>query len=151
MHRSRPSTTREQTQHDLQLDPVLQRPPVVPAQSSASPPEDLRTMHLPYYQVPPTAETFTSRDQANASNLIYGTANRGGAAPNTSSMNMNEYTHADFNYYRNMLFDLGFGENEQVVVPSSEHFRNVSYGDNLNAHYTQYHYPQTIPQNDFTN
>jgi len=125
---------------------------VVPAQSSASPPEDLRTMQLPYYQVPTSQEIFTSRDQASTSSLMYGAVNRGGAAPNIPNMNINEYTHADFNYYRNMLFDLGFGENEQMVAPSSEHFRNVSYGDNLNAHYTQYHYPhtQTIPQNDFT-
>ncbi|KIK31356.1 hypothetical protein PISMIDRAFT_670404 [Pisolithus microcarpus 441] len=62
---------------------------------------------------------------------------------------MIDYTTADVNYYRMMLFDLGFGES--VVVPPNEQFRNLPYTGSMNGHYTQYPYPHTqiLPQNEF--
>lgn len=160
--------TRSGSQPTLQLDPVLQGMssfvevhdrcrlrslgPIVPtAQQTGSPTDDIRTMPQCYYPIPTTQDAFP-REQPNAPTLaLYnGVANRGGAAPPVPTMNVGDYTHADFNYYRNMLFELGFGENEQIVGASTDQFRTAPYGDAITAHYTQYPYPQTMAQNDFT-
>ena len=97
-----------------------------------------------YYSVPTAQDTYP-REQPNAPTvpLYTGAANRGVPAVNV------DYTQSDFNYYRNMLFELGFGENEQMVGSSTDQFRNASYGDTITAHYTQYPYPQPIAPNDF--
>ncbi|KAF9232013.1 hypothetical protein BU15DRAFT_67851 [Melanogaster broomeanus] len=59
--------------------------------------------------------------------------------------NINDYTPADFHYYRTMLFDLGFGGEEQPVTSTNDSLRNVAYGEGVNTHYTQYPYGPTQP------
>lgn len=160
--------TRSGSQPMLQLDPILQGMsfffeirdrcrlrqlgPIVPsAQQTGSPSDDIRNMPQSYYSISTAQDAFPPREQPNTPTLpIYnGAANRGGAVPPVPATNVGDYTNADFNYYRNMLFELGFGENEQIVGASTDQFRTAPYGD-VTVHYTQYPYPQTMPQTDFT-
>lgn len=145
VHRTRSSASQERTQQDLHLDPTIQRPTTVAAQPPTSPPDDLQV----YYPVRGTQEPYPQRDQPNGASIPFVTSNRGGPAPAVSNMNMINYTTADDNYYRMMLFHLGL--DESVAVPPNEQFRNPSYTDSMNGHYTQYTYPHTqiLPQNDF--
>lgn len=143
--------TRSGSQPMLQLDPILQGPIVPSAQQTGSPSDDIRNMPQSYYPISTAQDAFPPREQPNTPTLpIYnGAANRGGAVPPVPTSNVGDYTNADFNYYRNMLFELGFGENEQIVGASTDQFRTAPYGD-VTVHYTQYPYPQTMPQTDFT-
>lgn len=144
VHRTRSGVSQDRTQQDVHLDPALQGPTIVTAQPT-SPPDDMNV----YYPVGDTQETYSPRESANSANLSYVASNRGGPAPTMSNVNMIDYTTADVNYYRMMLFDLGFGES--VVVPPNEQFRNLPYTGSMNGHYTQYPYPHTqiLPQNEF--
>lgn len=144
VHRTRSGVSQDRTQQDVHLDPALQRPTVVTAQPT-SPLDDMNV----YYPVGDTQEAYSPREPANGANLPYVASNRGGLASTMSNVNVIDYTTADVNYYRMMLFDLGFGDN--VVVPPNEQFRNLPYTGSMNGHYTQYPYPHTqiLPQNEF--
>ncbi|KAH7889822.1 hypothetical protein F5I97DRAFT_593451 [Phlebopus sp. FC_14] len=155
MYRSRSGGVRERSQPDPALDPTLQSmyfthfvysrlkchqsgPQISPTQSTASH-QDSMPPHYSNYAQQTSQETYSSRESSNGRSVVYSIPDRGGPVP-VPAPTFNDYTHADFNYYRTMLFDLGFGDNEQAVVPTNENFRNFSYGDGINAHYTQYPY-----------
>lgn len=102
-----------------------------------------------HYPSHTTQGTFNSRDHPNSSPFFEPTDQI--PAITDFSTNTNHYTLADFAYYRNMLFDLGFGDNDQVM--STDHFpAAASYGEGINAHYGQFTYPptQAIARNEFT-
>jgi hypothetical protein len=98
-------------------------------------------------------ESYPFRESVNGNGGVYGPANRGGiiSNPTQTAPGINDYTPADFNYYRSMLFDLGFGGDEQPVVSTHDSLRNVTYGEGINTHYSQYPYGQAQPlgQNEF--
>jgi len=111
-------------------------------------------MAPPYinYSVLNPQESYPSRESLNGNGNVYGSASRGGALPYPSpTPNINDYTPADFHYYRSMLFELGFGGDDQAVASTNDSLRNVAYGESVNTHYTQYPYGHTQPfgQNGF--
>ncbi|KAF9228050.1 hypothetical protein BS17DRAFT_813931 [Gyrodon lividus] len=155
MHRTRRGAIRDRPHHDPPVDLAVQRQQVSPSQTTPSPQDDPRNMAPPYinYSILNPQESYPSRESVNGNGGVYGSANRGSAVlyPTQTAPNINDYTPADFNYYRSMLFDLGFGGDGQPVASTNDTLHNVAYGEGVNAHYTQYPYGHTQPlgQNEF--
>lgn len=84
---------------------------------------------------------------ANTSNMVYGIPQRTGTVSYTPPMGppIDEYTSADHQYYRTMLFDLGFGGEQHHVLTTNDGLRNATYAEGLTTHYTQYPYGPAQP------
>ncbi|KIK81617.1 hypothetical protein PAXRUDRAFT_832723 [Paxillus rubicundulus Ve08.2h10] len=150
MHRTRVEAVRDRPHHDPSVDLAVQRQQVSP--SSQNDPRNTMTPYINYSVLNPQ-ESYPFRESANGNGGVYGPASRGGVIsnPNQTAPSINDYTTADFNYYRSMLFDLGFGGDEQPAVSTHDSLRNVTYGEGINTHYSQYPYghAQPLGQNEF--
>jgi len=95
--------------------------------------------------------------ETNNHNALYGgsgyvntsgrTSGSYGPSGQLPGYNITHVSETEFNYYRNMFTELGFGENG-TTLSSNDGFRNIAYGDTAGT-YPPYVHMTPINQSGF--
>jgi len=144
VHRTRPGVTKDRPHRENSSDLPVQREQASPSQATPSPPAGTRNVSSHHLNYPVNNPPDVYLPNAGGHNM-YGIPARTGTLSYPPSMGppIEEYTSADHQYYRTMLFDLGFGGEQHHVLTANDNLRNAAYGEGLTTHYTQYPYGTT--------